>query len=533
VKLTDAPAAYDHIFLDVQEVWVHRVDDGISADTLGAGPNPLGRRHASPQGDYGVWYKLQAAAGIYDLLDLRNGIFATLAVGSVPAGTYDQARLKLGPDNTIVVDGVTSALKVPSGQQSGYKLFGRFEVPLNGAVEVGIDFDAARSIHETGNGTWILLPVTRIVPIQTAGNIHGTVSPASATSWVYAVMGADTVTSTLTNGYGGFTLSLLAAGDYAVHIVPTVPGFTDTTLSPVHVVAGQTTELGTIALGGTSPVPGRLIGVVMPDNFTTRVFLLESGSAKDSMDTGAGGTFAFENVTAGTYDLYLAPQSAGYSATTLTGLLVSAGATTDIGTVNLSAIPPLFADEFDGTTLSSLWQAASWQGGGTDAVGGGIVSIDGFGLTSNATFGPGNSIEFVATFRGDPFENAGFATGAAFDSPWVTVGTGTAGDAVYARSSGSSDVSLGAGLIGTPHRYRIDWGATGFTFWVDGVMVTTVGGTVGSNMNIVLSDYNPNGTALDVDWVHITPTPSAAALRAQSAVRLAAPTRSVLRSLRR
>ena len=32
-----------------------------------------------------------------------------------------------------------------------------------------------------------------------------------------------------------------------VHIVPTVAGFRDTTLAPVHVAAGHTTELGVIA----------------------------------------------------------------------------------------------------------------------------------------------------------------------------------------------------------------------------------------------------------------------------------------------
>jgi hypothetical protein len=525
VKLTDAPAAFDHIFLDVTELWVHRVNDGTSVDTSchcedsGTGSDALHRRQAAPQGDPdGVWFKLNATAGIYDLLDLQNGIFKTLAVGTVPSGLYDQVRLKLGAANTIVVNGVTSPLKVPSGQESGFKLFGVFGVPADGVVEIGIDIDASRSVFQTGNGTWMMKPVARIVPIETAGSIHGTVSPSSVTSWVYALMGTDTVTSTRTNTSGGFTLSLLTAGDYAVHIVPVDPAFKDTTLSPVHVVANQTTQLGTIVLGGTTPQPGRLIGVVMPDNFTTRAYLLQSGSVQDSTDTGAGGAFAFDNLTAGTYDLHLVPLTTGIRDTTLTGLAVNDGATTDVGMVALSPIPPLFADEFSGTTLSPLWQAASWQGGGSATVGGGIVSIDGYGLTSNATFGPGVSVEFVATFRNDAFQNVGLATGAGFGAPWVAVGTGS-GNGVFARSNGITDVSLGAGLIGASHQYRIDWTATGFNFWVDGVLVTTVPAVVGSNMNVELSDYNPNGTALDVDWVHVVGPGGAANLRTQSAMR--------------
>jgi hypothetical protein len=395
LRMTDAPAAFDHIFLDVQEVWVHRLNDGTAGDTLcrrddpedhgddlkiatsrmrrssiqdggdgegdgGGGDGHGGGGHGGgghggggggdgdhnpadslgncadrEDDDNGAWHRLDATPGVYDLLDLKNGVFKTLAVGDVPAGTYDQVRLKLGSNNTIVVDGVTHPLKVPSGQESGYKLFGRFEVPVGGTVDIGIDFDAARSVHETGNGMWILRPVARIIPVQTSGGIHGTVSPASATSWVYAMMGADTVTSTMTAGDGSFTLSLLAAGDYAVHIVPTVTGFRDTTLSPVHVTAGQTTELGTIDLTGTPPPPGRLVGVVMPDSFVTQAFLLQSGTRKDSTATGSGGHFAFENLVAGTYDLHLVPQHAGFRDTTLAGLAVHSGATTDVGTVAL------------------------------------------------------------------------------------------------------------------------------------------------------------------------------------------------------
>ena len=449
LTLVDGPAQFDHIYLDVTEVWVHRLDDqtvGNATSGEDSGPNSLQRRGAHPQSDdRGSWHQLEAATGTYDLLDLENNVLKTLAVGSVPSGTYDQVRLKLGADNTIVVDGVTYPLKVPSGQESGYKLYGLFEVPVDGTVNIGIDFNPALSVHQTGSGTWMLVPSARIVPIQTTGNIHGTVSPASATSTVYAMMGADTVTSTLTGGDGGFTLSLLPEGDYAVHIVPTIGGLRDTTLSPVHVTVGQTTELGTIEIGGT----------------------------------------AFS-----------------------------------------------FGDEFNGSALSSLWQAASWQGGGGATVGGGIASIDGFGVTSNATFGPGNSVEFVATFGADAFENVGFATGAAFDAPWVTVGTGTSGAGVFARSSTSSDVSLGAGLIGSPHRYRIDWSPTGFAFSVDGVQVTTIAATVGSVMNVELSDFNPNALTLDVDWLHVTPLAAPASPRAASAMR-SAPSMSLVRQLRR
>ena len=43
---------------------------------------------------------------------------------------------------------------------------------------------------------------------------------------------------------------------------------------------------------------------------------------------------------------------------------------------------------------------------------------------------------------------------------------------LYARTSGFPDVPLAAGLIGSPHRYRIDWTATQVVYSVDGMRCT-------------------------------------------------------------
>src|SRR5512138_1096752 len=86
IKLTDAPATYDAVNIDIQSVGV-RVDS--------------------------VWYEFTLEnPGIYNLIDLSNGNTALLVSGvSVPAGTITQMRLHLGDNNTIVVDGVTHDLK--------------------------------------------------------------------------------------------------------------------------------------------------------------------------------------------------------------------------------------------------------------------------------------------------------------------------------------------------------------------------------------------------------------------------------------
>ena len=341
VAVTDAPADVDHIYLDVREVWVHRLDDGSPGDqlTIADAPNAVAGDHDGDHedDDTGVWHRLDADPQIIDLLELRNGVFEELATGIVPAGTYDQMRLKLGPGNTIVVDGAEHSLKVPSGQSSGYKLMGTFHVPIDGVVDIGLDFDAERSVHVTGNGQWMLHPVVRIHEIVTTGRIHGQIVPGSAISKVYALQDPDTIATTESEGDGHFVLALLPPGDYMVRISPIVEGFRDTLLGPVHVTVGETTELGVIELGGgpVTPTTGRLIGAVSPSSFPTRVILSQSGVPHDSLDTGASGEFAFENLAPGTWELDLHPSSTDYQAKHVGGLGVSAGATTDAGTITL------------------------------------------------------------------------------------------------------------------------------------------------------------------------------------------------------
>jgi len=331
VVLTDAPADVDHIYLDVREVWAHRLDDGSAGDDLDGDQE---------HDDGGAWHRLDAEPQIIDLLELRNGVFVGLATGEVPSGTYDQIRLKLGPANTIIVDGVEHSLKVPSGQSSGYKLKGTFHVPVDDVVDVGLDFDAEHSVHVTGNGQWMLKPVVRIHEIVTTGRIHGQIAPGSAISKVYALQDPDTIATTESEGDGNFVLALLPAGDYMVRISPIVEGFRDTLLGPVHVTVGETTELGVIELGGgpVTPTTGRLIGAVSPSSFPTRVILSQSGTPHDSVDTGTSGEFAFEDLAPGTWELDLHPSNTGYQAKHVGGLSVSAGATTNAGTITLDPV---------------------------------------------------------------------------------------------------------------------------------------------------------------------------------------------------
>jgi hypothetical protein len=225
ISMTDAPGDYDAVNVVVREVRVHAAGDG----------------------EDGGWLTVRPAADTtIDLLSLTNGGFVTLGSDQVPAGTYDQVRLVLGSGSTIVVDGVTSPLTVPSGQQSGIKVKGTFIVPAGGTIDVGLDFDAAHSIHQTGNGRWMMNPVIRLVVLTVSGAIAGQLDPATD-AVVYATMGGDTIAATTPVAGGRFKLSALPPGTYAVAI-DVAGGYRDTTLTGIGVAAGDTTRLGIVTL---------------------------------------------------------------------------------------------------------------------------------------------------------------------------------------------------------------------------------------------------------------------------------------------
>ncbi|MCW5920770.1 MAG: DUF4082 domain-containing protein [Saprospiraceae bacterium] len=178
---------------------------------------------------------------------------------------------------------------------------------------------------------------------------------------------------------------------------------------------------------------------------------------------------------------------------------------------------PAVNEEFDGVATPAGWTDGAWGGGGTVVVGGGTVTVNGAHLATNATYGPGTSIEFEATFLAGPFQNVGFSTDFDFNSPWVTIGTGSGGDGVYARRDGAADVSLGAGLLGSTHRYKIVWTATNFEFYVDGANTpaATIAYTVGTNMVAQISDFPVGGQALAVNRIRISPYPAAGSFTSQ------------------
>ena len=137
VHLTDAPAAFDEVNVDIKEVKVKL------------------------RGDTTSWISLNTNAGIYNLLGLQNGVDTLLATGTLPSNFVQEVRLYLGTDNTITVAGQTYPLELNNGDQE--KLMIKVDKQINSTVDsLTIDFDAALSVVLEGNGTYRLSPVLRL-----------------------------------------------------------------------------------------------------------------------------------------------------------------------------------------------------------------------------------------------------------------------------------------------------------------------------------------------------------------------------------
>jgi len=227
VRLTDDPAVYDAVNIDVQSVEVN-----ISSDT----------------GTSSGWKTINLLhPGVYNLLAFRNGMDTILASADIPSGQLSQMRLILGSNNSVVIDGKTYDLKTPSAQQSGLK-FNIHATLTDGIVyRLWIDFDASRSIVSTGSGKYILKPVIRTYTEAMGGSIKGFVLPAAALPQVWAVQGTDSVLALPDSTTGNYFIGGVNPGNWNLLLHAQDSSYTDTAFT-VSVANGVVTNAGTITL---------------------------------------------------------------------------------------------------------------------------------------------------------------------------------------------------------------------------------------------------------------------------------------------
>ena len=268
-NLTDAPANFDSLFIDVQSLQVHTVASG--------------------------WVTLTSSLGIINILSYVNGNSTLAAQGDISAGAIDQIRLVLGSNNSVVVSGHSYSLAAASSAA----LQSALTINVSGMLNPGsnyvftLDFDAAQSVTSTGSGNFQLTPVIRLIVDQTTtastsltlggvnaggtdsnsinlstgitvhgsgtgsgsvsisgsgtGNIAGSLGIAGLVSVCITGTNGSTF-CTMTSVTGLFSMQALSAGTYTETIAPISIVGSVHVISNVVVTAGQTTNLGIVAM---------------------------------------------------------------------------------------------------------------------------------------------------------------------------------------------------------------------------------------------------------------------------------------------
>lgn len=218
--MTDAPANFDAVMVDVQSV-----------ELTGSNGNSV---------------TLNKNNRICNLLNLSNGVDTLLATGDLDPGTISQIRLILGTNNSVTVDGVVYPLSTPSAMQSGLKLTVNKTFTAGVTYSVLLDFDASQSIVLQGNGTYQLKPVIRTVETALNGSIKGSISILGIIATVKATSNGVTYTS-VTNTNGQFLIAGLPVGTYEVTVTPDLP-WLPVVKTNIAVTLGASTNLGIITL---------------------------------------------------------------------------------------------------------------------------------------------------------------------------------------------------------------------------------------------------------------------------------------------
>jgi hypothetical protein len=201
-------------------------------------------------------------------------------------------------NSVLPTGGTETALKTPSGQQSGVKTNINIDIAANKMADFVLDFDACKSVVVAGNsGQYLLKPVVTVIPRYVSG-VTGFVDATlvNGNTSVSLQQGGVVIKATTPGTNGQFLLQPVAPGSYT--LVLTAPGRTTQVVTSVPVTTDTVTPInasGTAlnppasasgTVNGTAPVD-TLVRVLQPLTVGTTVEI--AGSFVD----GTTGAYSF------------------------------------------------------------------------------------------------------------------------------------------------------------------------------------------------------------------------------------------------
>jgi hypothetical protein len=246
--MTDGPGVYNHVYLDIKSISV-LVDTSTNTRRHdGSNWDYIGTRHSRPDSSF-VWDSLNVKAGLYDLLQLRNGVDTLLATSTIAAGSIRLIRINLGTNNYLVKDSVSHPLHIPTGATTYIlmKLMGdEWEHFAVNSSRLWLDFDITRSIISFNND-YYLYPFIKTFVVNKTGSISGRILPEDALPESVSIYGNSDTAYALPNWEGNFKVRGLKDGTYRVHI-SAASGYRDTTINNVIISNAGNVTIGTMTL---------------------------------------------------------------------------------------------------------------------------------------------------------------------------------------------------------------------------------------------------------------------------------------------
>jgi len=222
VRLTDAPFPYEEV--DQANVTIFKVElRKASEDDYEGDEESMEDDGGNP------FITLMEENVQVNLLTLINGATEELADLEIPAGTYDLVRVYVRDASVVLKDGETYDLKVPSGAQTGIKVFVKPGITVSGGLssDLLLDFDVSKSFVARGNinrpnfNGFIFKPVILASNTSTSGTLTGSVNTlmdemeTGLEAAQISVIAADTVYKSGQSGPdGNYLIDGILAGTY-------------------------------------------------------------------------------------------------------------------------------------------------------------------------------------------------------------------------------------------------------------------------------------------------------------------------------
>lgn len=249
IYLSDGPGYFDAVNLDIKSVEVLVDTCNVDSSDVDDKPNRCGWDNGKWDNKHcTVWDSLDIRAGVYNLLDLRNGTDTLLGNGNVVKGNVERIRITLGNNNSLVKDSVTYPLETWGGQSKIIINVRRSDWDnfSTSSFRLWLDFDVNHSILEVVRGHFILNPFIRVFTPSRFGSISGAVLPDAAKPVVTLYGATDTLYALPWRG-GSFAIRGVAAGTYSLYVNGS-NGYQDTTISNITITGDKETKVGKITL---------------------------------------------------------------------------------------------------------------------------------------------------------------------------------------------------------------------------------------------------------------------------------------------